>query len=194
MSMGEIYVIMKPDYKKYALEAWSTNPYLINVYFNNFILTHKGSMINTYHIRDELMIKNLYNIKDECSARLEDFAECELMSHSSFDKRLYAVFKSKYKDSFLTNYKDYDTTIAFHIKDLCISSFLSAVPIVKYFDNYDNLLTILFNGYNSILSQNYDMDMVYIWAYLLNKDNLGFISAFHKDIIPIDTAFIFGGN
>lgn len=188
--MMEIYVIMKPGYKKYILEAWSTNLYLTNVYFNNFILTHKGSIINTYRMEDDLMIKNLYNIKDECNAKLEDFAECELMSHISFDEKLYVVFKSKYKDSFLINYKNFDTTTAFYIKDFSINSFLSTVPIVKYFDNYDNLLTILFNGYNSILSQNYDMDMVYVWAYLLNKDDLGLISKFHKDIIPIDAVFI----
>lgn len=183
-----LYVVLKPAYKKYELDAWSTNPYLISKY----ISYNSNKLLKTtqHEFEDDLLSQNLIKIKEIYDIPLDKLIESELMMTFSLDNKICVIYKSRYEYSF-GKFSDIDKTISFEIINNFIRTFLSCSPIVKYFYNYDELLNIIFYGYMS-LTNKYEVDMVYVWAYLVRKDDLGFISNYHRDLIPFDAVFIGG--
>ena len=190
----DVYVILASwNDVLYRLEAWSKNYYLASIYFRQFKRKHPDAIFKIYKGYGSCQIMQLaHQLKMECDTKVEDFIESELKLTASRDDKLCAIYKARYLDSFTAKSSDIDSGIYDEVTSIMSSIFLSSAPLVKFLYLDNDLLELLFitYSYTSKLSKAVELDMVYMWFFLLKINRTSFISDFHRNIIPIDTVFI----
>lgn len=182
-----IYVILASwNDVLYKLETWSKSYYLSKVYYDQFSKKNPDAIFLHYHCDS---VFDLYNkLKEDMSVDVQDIIDSNLKLKSSYDKKMYAIYKEKYSKSFDEFLVDVNKD---NIMSVLAGLSLSTVPLTPYLlDNYKPIMEILFSIYSiSKLNKTVNIDPVYIWHFILKviKSNSYIIEIDNK--IPYGTVF-----
>lgn len=191
---NDFYVIVDSwDDVLYKLEAWSKNYYIANMYYTKYKKTHPDALLKVYETDERLKTLHLANtLKKEFDTDVDTFIGSELKLISSEDGKLCAIYKDKYKYSFMTSSSDMEQTLFNCIRNSIAEVFLRSAPLVKYIQTPIDLLEILFRAHiYTTNSKRVNIDMIYLWYFILKNSKINIlIPQNYGEVIPIDTVFI----